>query len=204
MKTFLVAGVLAGALAAQAEEVFPREGWQEAPNPLASEFAEKGGMLVTYAGPYPKSFNYYLDQNVMSAELFGQLYETLLSQHPVTLDMEPLLADRCTLGDDRKTFTVHLDPRARWSDGRPVTAEDVRWTFETVLDPKNLTGPHKLGLERFAPPEVLDEATLRFTAKAEHWEDLLTLGGLQLLPKHAFADEGFNRQDFEVPVVSGP
>ena len=204
MKTFLVAGVLAGALAAQAEEVFPREGWQEAPNPLASEFAEKGGMLVTYAGPYPKSFNYYLDQNVMSAELFGQLYETLLSQHPVTLDMEPLLADRCTLGDDRKTFTVHLDPRARWSDGRPVTAEDVRWTFETVLDPKNLTGPHKLGLERFAPPEVLDEATLRFTAKEEHWENLLTLAGLQILPKHAFADKDFNLQNFEFPVVSGP
>ena len=204
MKKLLMAGWLAGALAAQAEEVFPREGWQEAPNPLASAFAEKGGMLVTYAGPYPKSFNYYLDQNVMSAELFGQLYETLLTQHPVTLELEPLLAARCVLGDDRKTFTFHLNPQARWSDGRPVTAEDVRWTFEAVLDPKNLTGPHKIGLERFAPPEVLDEATIRFTAKEVHWENLLTLAGLQVLPKHAFADKDFNLQNFEFPVVSGP
>ena len=204
MKKLLMAGWLAGALAAQAEEVFPREGWQEVPNPLASEFAEKGGMLVTYAGPYPKSFNYYLDQNVMSAELFGQLYETLLNQHPVTLELEPLLAARCVLGDDRKTFTFHLNPQARWSDGRPVTAEDVRWTFEAVLDPKNLTGPHKIGLERFAPPEVLDEATIRFTAKEVHWENLLTLAGLQILPKHAFADKDFNLQNFEFPVVSGP
>ena len=204
MKKLLMAGWLAGALAAQAEEVFPREGWQEAPNPLASAFAEKGGMLVTYAGPYPKSFNYYLDQNVMSAELFGQLYETLLTQHPVTLELEPLLAARCVLGDDRKTFTFHLNPQARWSDGRPVTAEDVRWTFEAVLDPKNLTGPHKIGLERFAPPEVLDEATIRFTAKEVHWENLLTLAGLQILPKHAFADKDFNLQNFEFPVVSGP
>ena len=204
MKKLLMAGWLAGALAAQAEEVFPREGWQEVPNPLASEFAEKGGMLVTFAGPYPKSFNYYLDQNVMSAELFGQLYETLLSQHPVTLELEPLLAARCVLGDDRKTFTFHLNPQARWSDGRPVTAEDVRWTFEAVLDPKNLTGPHKIGLERFAPPEVLDEATIRFTAKEVHWENLLTLAGLQILPKHAFADKDFNLQNFEFPVVSGP
>ncbi len=204
MKKLLMAGWLAGALAAQAEEVFPREGWQEVPNPLASEFAEKGGMLVTFAGPYPKSFNYYLDQNVMSAELFGQLYETLLSQHPVTLELEPLLAARCVLGDDRKTFTFHLNPQARWSDGRPVTAEDVRWTFEAVLDPKNLTGPHKIGLERFAPPEVLDEATIRFTAKVVHWENLLTLAGLQILPKHAFADKDFNLQNFEFPVVSGP
>jgi microcin C transport system substrate-binding protein len=196
--------VMAMGLAVRAEEVFPREGWKEAPNPLASEFAEKGGMLVVYMGPYPKSFNYYLDQNVMSAELFGQFYETLLAQHPVTLEMEPMLADRCVLGDDRKTFIFHLDPRARWSDGKPVTAEDVRWTFSAIMDPKNLTGPHKIGLERFEPPEVLDEATIRFVAKEIHWENLLTLAGLQVLPQHAFAGRDFNLQNFEFPVVSGP
>ncbi len=206
MKRFWVSILAAAGLAAAtgAEEVFPQPGWQEAPHPLASEFAEKGGQLVVYAGPYPKSFNYYLDQNVMSAELFGQLYETLLAQHPVTLDLEPLLAARCVLADDRKTFTLHMNPQARWSDGRPVTAEDVRWTFETILDPKNLTGPHKIGLERFEPPEVLDDATIRFVAKEEHWENLLTLAGLQVLPQHAFAGKDFNLQNFEFPVVSGP
>ena len=206
MKRMLIRGlaglVLAGA--AGAEEVFPREGWVEAPHPLASEFAEKGGMLVVYMGPYPKSFNYYLDQNVMSAELFGQFYETLLTQHPVTLEMEPLLAARCVLGDDRRTFTFHMNPQAKWSDGRPVTAEDVRWTFEAVLDPKNLTGPHKIGLERFEAPEVLDAATIRFVAREIHWENLLTLAGLQVLPEHAFAGRDFNLQNFEFPVVSGP
>ncbi len=202
-----IAGLALGwalAAAAAAEEVFPREGWTEAPNPLASEFAEKGGMLVDYAGPYPKSFNYYLDQNTLSAELFGMLYETLLAQHPLTLEFEPLLADRCTLGDDRKTFTFHMNPLAKWSDGRSVTAEDVRWTFEAVLDPKNLTGPHKIDLERFYPPEVLDEATIRFVAKEEHWKNLLALAGLQVLPRHAFAGKDFNLQNFEFPVVSGP
>lgn len=188
----------------RAEEVFPRAGWEEAPNPLTSEWAQKGGMLVAYMGPYPKSFNYYLDQNTMSAELFGQFYESLLSQHPLTLELEPLLASRCVLGDDRKTFIFHMNPAARWSDGRPVTAEDVRWTFEAIMDPKNLTGPHKIGLERFEPPEVLDAMTIRFVAKEEHWQNLLTLGGLQVLPAHAFAGRDFNLQNFEFPVVSGP
>ena len=191
-------------LSAAAEEVFPRPGWQEAPNPLASEFAEKGGMLVAYLGPYPKSFNYYLDQNVMSAELFGQFYEPLMALHPLTLEPEPMLADRCVVGDDRQTFTFHMNPLAKWSDGRPVTAEDVRWTFAAVMDPKNLTGPHKIGLERFEPPEVLDDATIRFVAKEEHWENFLTLVGLQVLPKHAFADRDFNGLNFDFPVVSGP
>ena len=185
-------------------EVFPREGWVEAPNPLASEWAEKGGMLVAYMGPYPKSFNYYLDQNVMSAEVFGQFFETLMTQHPLTLELEPLLAERCVLEDDRRTFTFYMNPQARWSDGRPVTAEDARWTFEAVMDPKHLTGPHKIGLERFEPPEALDEMTIRFRAKEEHWQNLLTLAGLQVLPKHAFEGRDFNLQNFEFPVVSGP
>ncbi|HOE01073.1 MAG TPA: extracellular solute-binding protein [Kiritimatiellia bacterium] len=190
--------------AALAEEMFPRPGWHEAPNPLADEWAVKGGQLTVYAGPYPKSFNYYLDQNVFSAELFGQLYETLLTENPVTLELEPLLAARCTLGDDRKTFTFYLDPRARWSDGQPVTAEDVRWTFDAVMDPRHLTGPHKIGLGRFAPPEVLDERTIRFVANEVHWVNLLVLAGLQVLPKHAWAGQDFNLQNFEFPVVSGP
>jgi hypothetical protein len=108
------------ALGAQAEEVFPREGWAEAPNPLASERAEKGGMLVAYMGPYPKSFNYYLDQNTMSAELFGQFFETLMTQHPLTLEMEPLLAARCVLGDDLKDVHVHDESAGaveRWAAG---------------------------------------------------------------------------------------
>ena len=196
-------GLLA-AMAGAAEEVFPQTGWEEAPNPLASEWAQKGGMLVAYMGPYPKSFNYYLDQNTMSAELFGQFYETLLTQHPLTLELEPLLASRCVLGDDRKTFTFFMNPLARWSDGQPVTAEDVCWTFATIMDPKNLTGPHKIGLERFDPPEVLDAMTIRFVAKEEHWQNLLTLAGLQVLPQHVFADQDFNLQNFEFPVVSGP
>ncbi len=198
----VVAGALIGS--ACAEEVFPREGWAEGPNPLASEFAEKGGMLVVYMGPYPKSFNYYLDQNVMSAEVFGQFYETLMAQNPVTLELEPLLAERYVLADDRRTFTFYMNPAARWSDGRPVTAEDVRWTFEAVLDPKHLTGPHKIGLSRFHAPEALDERTIRFVAKEIHWENLLALAGLQVLPKHALADKDFNLQNFEFPVVSGP
>ena len=189
---------------AAAGERFPKEGWEEAPNPLASEFAEKGGALTVYMGPYPKSFNYYLDQNVTSAELFGQLYETLLSQHPITLEMEPLLAASCELGDDRRTFTFRMNPKAKWSDGKPVGAEDVRWTFEAAMDPKNLTGPHKIGLERFEPPVVVDESTIRFVAKEEHWQNLLALAGLQVLPRHACEGKDFNLLNFDFPVVSGP
>lgn len=198
-----IAWLLLAAASAWAGDRIPPEGWTDAPNPLADPDAAVGGEFVVYGGPYPKSFNYYLDQNVFSAELFGAMYENLLSFNPVTLDLEPGLAASCEISDDKMSFTFHLDPAAKWSDGTPVTAADVRWTFDAVLDPKNLTGPHKIDLERFDPPVELDERTLRFTAREAHWKNLLAVGFFHILPRHAFATQDFNKINFEFPVVSG-
>lgn len=202
-RTILCLALAALSAALLAEQIFPKPGWKDAPNPLASPGATIGGELCTYSGEYPKSFNYYLNQNTFSADLFGALYDTLLAQHPVSLDYEPSLAEAISMSDDKRTFTVRLDPKARWSDSRPVTAHDVKWTFDAVLNPSNLTGPHKVFLSRFESPAVLDERRIKFTAKEVHWQNLDTLAGLQVLPKHAFEKIDFNKINFEFPVVSG-
>ncbi|MCF8095746.1 MAG: extracellular solute-binding protein, partial [Desulfobacteraceae bacterium] len=157
-----------------------------------------------FGGQYPKSMNYYLDNNMLSSQIFGVMFESLLSHDPVTLDYEPLIADKWQISEDKKTFTFHIDKDARWSDGKPITAHDVAWTYKAVMDPKHMTGPHKVSLERFKPPEVIDRHTIRFTAKSVHWKNLLTLGGLNIMPKHAYDGRDFNKINFEFPVVSGP
>jgi len=186
-----------------AGELFPKKGWTDKPDPLASTEAVVGGEISIFAGQYPKSLNYYLDNNVLSAEIFGSMYETLLTINPVTLDYEPGLAEKWLLSDDKKSFTFYMDKRARWSDGRPVTAHDVKWTYDTIMDPKNLTGPHKLDMERFKPPVVIDKYTICFTAREVHWKNLGIAGGFHVLCKHAFEGKDFNRVNFEFPVVSG-
>jgi microcin C transport system substrate-binding protein len=196
--------VLACAAASFAEECFPKKDWQDAPNPLAAPAAAVGGEISIYAYEYPKSFNYYLEQGSFQAEVFGALYESLLTQHPLTMDFEPGLATNCSMSDDKKTFTFRLDPKARWSDGKPVTAQDVKWTFDTIMNPTNLTGVHKLLLGRFESPAILDELTIRFTAKEVHWQNLDTLAGFSILPRHAYEKQDFNKINFEFPVVSGP
>jgi len=186
------------------ETRYPGEEWADRPDSLASPHAQKGGEVKTFGGQYPKSLNYYLDNNTLSAEVFGSMFETLLAMNPITLNYEPGLADWWTISEDKKTFTFHLDPDAKWSDGQPVTAEDVRWTYDAIMDPKNLTGPHKISMERFQPPEVIDKRTIRFTAKKVHWKNLQAAGGFQILCKHAYKDTDFNKINFEFPVVSGP
>jgi len=185
-------------------EDFPASDWKDRPDPLASPDALPGGEIVVFGGQYPKSLNYYTDSNVLSAEVFGVMYETLLTINPTTLDYEPGIAMGWSVSDDKRTFTFRIDPAARWSDGRPITAGDVRWTYDAIMDPANLTGPHKISMERFDPPRVIDERTIVFTARNVHWKNLLALGGFNILPKHAFKDKDFNKINFEFPVLSGP
>lgn len=186
------------------EQTFPGPDWSEEASPIASPYADSGGEMSIFAGQAPKSLNYYLDNNTFTAEVFGNLYETMLSIDPITVEREPHLARRWTISDDKKTFTFHLDPRAKWSDGTPITAADVAWTFRAILKPENRTGVHKVSLEVFEDPEILDERTIRFTARKVHWRNLGALGGMHILPKHVFEDRDFNKINFDFPVVSGP
>ncbi|MBW2513900.1 MAG: ABC transporter substrate-binding protein [Deltaproteobacteria bacterium] len=185
-------------------ETFPKPGWQDHLNPIASSDAVVGGEIAIFAGQTPKSLNYYLDNNSFTVEVFGAMFETLLGMHPISLEYEPGLAETWTISDDKKTFVFSIHKNARWSDGRPITAHDVKWTFDAILDPKNLTGPHKVSLERFSSPTILDDHTLRFQAKDVHWMNLGAVGGFHILPKHVFEGKDFNKINFEFPVVSGP
>ncbi|MFW6271712.1 MAG: extracellular solute-binding protein [Desulfosalsimonas sp.] len=202
LAAFLIFQAAAGQSSAAQDST--EDSWRNRPDPLASPDAEKGGQISVFAGQYPKSMNYYLDSNALSSEIFGIMFESLLSIDPLTLEYRPGLAETWKISEDKKTFTFHIDEQARWSDGKPVTARDVAWTYEAVMDPAHMTGPHKVSLERFEPPEIIDRRTIRFTAKSVHWKNLLSLGGMSIMAEHAYKDKDFNKINFSFPVVSGP
>ena len=183
---------------------YPGPDWQDGPSPFAGADARPGGEFKFWSGPFPKSLNYYLDTTVTSSHVFNLLFETLLNNNGLTLEFEPGLAASWSVSADRLVFEFRLDERARWSDGVPVSAHDVAWTYAAVMDPKNLTGPHKINFERFHAPEVIDTRTIRFKAREVHWKNLLSLGSFHVLPAHVFKDADFNRINFEFPVVAGP
>ena len=183
-----------------------QEQWQDRADPLASPDAVPGGKITYAASSPPKSLNPYLDNNVFSYQVFGSLYETLLGSDPLTADYAPGLARRWEISKDKRQFTFYIDPLARWSDGKPVTAEDVLWTFNAVMAPESQTGPAKVALRTFleTPPEILDRLTIRFTASEVHWRNLGAVGGFEILPKHVFEGRDFNKINNEFPIVSGP
>ncbi len=185
---------------------YPSPDWKDEPDPTASPHAKKGGSIRFFGAQAPKSLNGYVDNNAYTSMTFGLMYESLLSTDVDTLDFAPGLARRWAVSDDGAEFTFVIDERARWSDGEPVTADDVKWTFETVMDPKNDTGPWKVSLGAFESPEAIDARTVRFRKKPgsdSDWRDLLHCGFFYILPKHAFGGKDFNKLDLVDAPVGG-
>ena len=88
MRRFAVLAATLVAAGAMADDFFPPTNWVDRVSPLTSRRATVGGEMCIFAGQYPKSFNYYLDNNTFSSDLFGAMYETLLNLNPLTLDYE--------------------------------------------------------------------------------------------------------------------
>ncbi len=200
------AGLIEAAVKESAAEKAGAENWLDKPDPIASPDAVHGGTLHYAASQQPKSLNAFLDNNTFSSQVFGSLYETLLGSDPITAEYTPGIAKKWTISDDKRTFTFTIDELACWSDGKPITAEDVKWTFDKLMEPASQTGPHKVALQAFTntPPVIIDAHTIRFTASEVHWRNLGAIGGFEIMPKHAFEDTDFNKINFYFPVVSGP
>ncbi|MBU3916084.1 ABC transporter substrate-binding protein, partial [bacterium] len=173
-------------------------------DPIANPAAVKGGTLNLWGGAFPKSLNYWLDQWHLSGEISGLLFESLVGLHSTRNEPVGYLADHWEISKDKKTFTFHISSKAQWSDGKPITAEDIQFYFDVIMDPKNLTSVFRVSLKRFDRPEIIDNKTIRIHAKDDHWQNFWEAGGLSAFPKHVWQNKDFNKQKFNFPVVSGP
>lgn len=136
---------------------------------------------------------------------FGNLvFESLMQRsrdEPFTLYR--LLAESVEWDEARSFIQFNLDPAARFSDGTPVTPDDVIFTFELLRDKGRV--PFSRRLEAVARMEKVGERSVRFTFndKADR-ETPMLLALSPVLPKHATKAETFDQSSLEIPVGSGP
>lgn len=82
-------------------------------DPIASKNARVCGSITLWGSAMPKSFNMWEDYNSFSAELMGMMFEPLVSLHSVEDKEIGVLADNWSVSEDGKTFTFHIDSRAK-------------------------------------------------------------------------------------------
>ena len=138
----------------------------------------------------PKTFNAILSQE--SPNVFGFTYEGLVDQNPLTGEIEPALAKSWEISDNKKEITFTLRDNLKWSDGEPLTADDVVFTYnDLILNPKipnNTRDSLRIGESgAFPTVEKVDRKRVKFTVP-EPFAPFLQSTGISILPKHALKE----------------
>lgn len=144
----------------------------------------------------------------ISDQIFLKLADIGLSTNTVgDEDFQPLLAERWEW-DGPLTLVFHLDPRARWQDGRPVTAADVAFTFDAYGDPK-VNSSFRSALQSISAVTVRDSLTAVFRFRRRYPEMFYdAVYHMRILPAHllhAIPRDQWQTAPFgRAPVGDGP
>ncbi|MFB3046510.1 MAG: extracellular solute-binding protein, partial [Acidiferrobacterales bacterium] len=163
--------------------------------------APKGGTLRLGVQGTFDSFNPFIPKGNPSA---GTSFETLLTasaDEPFT--EYGLIAESIEIPDDRSWIIFSLRPQARWHDGKPITVEDVIWSFNTL---KSKGQPfYRFYYASVAAAEKVGPRRVKFTfAEKGNRELPLIVGQLPILPKHYWETRDFEKTTLEPPLGSGP
>jgi microcin C transport system substrate-binding protein len=122
-----------------------------------------------------------------STVLAGRFLESLLERNWDTYAWEPHLASKWEVSADGKQYTFTLDPAARFWDGSPVTAEDVKFSFDLIFMPGVLSAAAKPALDKVEKAEVLGKDKVRFSVKELYYKNLDVLAGLTIFQKKHYS-----------------
>ena len=180
----------------------------DAPSEAAGGEPVPGGTVVFGADQEPGILNSFLaDGNLFANGLIVTAILSPLWMITPEFKYEPLLLDgEPEVTDDPFTVTYKLKEEAQWSDGKPITAEDVIFTQETIMNEK-WTITDRSGHDQVTKTEALDDKTVKFTFKKPYapWRTLFSTSGGAILPKHELEGKNFNKVwNDEITASSGP
>ena len=195
--------------AAEAARAIAMHGAPELPDdfaasPYANADAPQGGRLVQGVLGTFDSLNPLIVKGLPVQSIRGYVIESLMARgydEPFTL--YGLLARTVETDDGRSFVTFSLDPAARFSDGVPVTAADVVFSWQLLRDHGRPN--HRAYYSKVVKAEALDARTVRFDLGGSNDRELpLILGLMPVLPQHAIEVATFEDTTLAKPIGSGP
>ena len=153
--------------------------------------AKKGGTLNYIHSLFPRTMR-VIGQNssqvLNSRTIMALCYESLLSQHPTTLEFVPSLASHWSISDDKMVFKFRINPDARWWDGMPVTADDIVATWDLRMDETILFPSSQITFGKYERPVAESKYIVSVKAKSVNWRNFLYFSTMVIHPNHILKD----------------
>ncbi len=170
--------------------------------------APKGGRLVTIGTSSVLTFNSF--NPFIRRDDPAQGLEFMFDSLMVRANDEPdavygLIAHSAELADDKRSVTFYLRPEAKFSDGTPVTAEDVVFSFSVLHDISRAKPQYAIPLHDVVKAEALDAHAVRYSFTGDNVRDLpLIVAALPVLSKAYYEKVSFDKASLDPPIGSGP
>ncbi len=145
-----------------------------------------GGVYLSATFSDPKTFNPVMAEESSSTAITALIFAGLTDFNPKTQQAEPALAKSWEVAADQKTWTFHLRRGIKWSDGTPLTADDVLFTFNDVIYNSNVVNRLRDFLSVDGKPFAvtkIDDYTVQIVTP-EVYAPLTTFIGTAILPRH--------------------
>ncbi|MEM8721200.1 MAG: ABC transporter substrate-binding protein [Cyanobacteria bacterium P01_G01_bin.39] len=160
------------------------------PSTLLANPDQPPGLVLTILSD-PKTFNSVIATDGTSADIGSMLFEGLVTRNPITGEIEAALAESWEISEDNLEIVYTLRPNLKWSNGEPLTVDDVVFTYNQLyLNPDIPTGMRdvlKIGQsEGFPQVRKVNERQVKFTTP-EPFAPFLGVTGAAVLPAHVLS-----------------
>ena len=167
-----------------------------------------GDAVVLRLEQEPGHLNMLLDTaDAYSRQIGSYIFDALLERDNRTSEIVPSVAESYEIADDHLTYTFKLRQDVKFSDGVPLTGEDVLFTLDKIMDKSVEAADLRNYYQDISSYELVDgdKYTIRFHCSKPYFRHLDMLGGIFILPKHIYGTGDFNTHPYNrTPVGSGP
>jgi len=162
--------------------------------PSLPDYAE-GDFFIDAFSATVKTLTPLISGDIYADRIQEYVQDALLRLDPETLAYKPYIATDWTVSEDGLTFTFNMRKDVVFSDGKPLTAQDVQFTFDWIMNPKVAAPRDRSNLEKVESVKALDDYTVQFKFREPYFSALGLCGSMRILAKHyysQFTEDQFN------------
>ena len=165
----------------------------------------KNDWMISWLSANPSTLNPILNTDGYGTQIFPLVFDTLLTWDTMTGKPTGRLAESWKISDTGLEYDFFLRKNAKFHDGHPVTAEDVKFSFDLIKNPKVDAAHIQNYFQSLKKVEVIGPYQVRFFLSESYFRHLIMLGLFEVLPKHIYGTGDFNTlPQNRAPVGSGP